>query len=69
MKNLKLNKIVLCCMLFVSPFLAMANDIDDQDGDVQDVPAAPINDYIPMALMVAVGLSYVLLTKKKTVKN
>jgi hypothetical protein len=67
MKNSKLNKIVLFCMLLATPFSAMANDIDDGNGngDVQDIPAAaPIDDYLPLAFIAAIGMSYILLRKK-----
>lgn len=66
MKNLKLTKIVLFCMLFASPFTAMADDIDNANGDgnVQDIPAAPIDDYVPMAFIAIIGMSYLLIGKK-----
>jgi hypothetical protein len=66
MKNNKLTKIVLFCLLFASPFVAMADDIDDGngDGDVQDIPTAPIDDYLALAFVAAIGISYVLLRKK-----
>lgn len=66
MKNIKLKKIVLFCMLFACPFAAMADDIDggNGDGDVQDVPSAPIDDYIPLVFVAAIALSYKLLCKK-----
>jgi hypothetical protein len=70
MKNIKFKKIVLFCMLFACPFAAMADDIDggNGDGDVQDVPGAPIDDYIPLAFVAAIALSYKLV-QKNTVKN
>lgn len=66
MKNLKLTKIVLFCILFASSFTAMADDIDNGngDGDVQDVPGAPIDEYIPLAFVAIIGISYILLRKK-----
>lgn len=71
MKNRKLYKIVLCCMLFVSPFLTMAQADDlgggNDGGDVNDnsTPAAPIDDYVSFAVVAALGLGYVVLSKKK----
>lgn len=66
MKNNKLNKIVFFCMLIAVPFSAMADDIDNGNGngDVQDVPAAPIDDYIPFAVICAIGVGYLALGKK-----
>lgn len=72
MKNRKLNKIVLCCLLFVSPFLSMADDIGDGngDGDVNDnTPAAPIDAYVPLLFLAATGLGYVLLVGRKPARK
>lgn len=68
MKKIKINKIVLCCMLFACPFLAMADDLDDGNGDVNDVAAAPINDYIPLMALTAVCFGYYLI-QKQTMKE
>ncbi len=66
MKTNKLIKVLFCLALFASPIIALADDIDDGNGngDVQDTPAAPIDDYIPVALMAAAGLGYIALRKK-----
>lgn len=69
MKNYKLNKIIFFCFLFVISFPAMADDIDNtnnDNGDVQDIPSAPIDDYIPLAFIAAVGLSLKFLRLKDT---
>lgn len=66
MKNNKLNKIVFFCMLMAVPFSAMADDIADGNGngDVQDTPAAPIDDYLPFAVICAIGVGYLAVRKK-----
>ena len=57
-------------MLFVSPFLAMADDIDDGNGngDVDDnaIPTAPIDDYAPLLVLGALALGYAVIHKKRT---
>lgn len=50
------------------PFLsAMAQD-DEFDDDVQDVPAAPIDKYILIAIVIAIYMAYQFL-KKQQIKN
>ena len=69
MKYNKIIKVLFCVFFFAMPLLVNANDdLDDGNGngDVGDNPAAPINDYIPVALLAAAGLGYVLLRKKTT---
>lgn len=58
MINNKINKIIFFCFLFSSSFTAMADDIDNSssgNGDVQDVVAAPIDDYLPLIFMAGIG--------------
>lgn len=43
-----------------------AQDLPDFEDDVVDNPVAPIDDYLPIALLTAVGLGWVLLRKKAT---
>ena len=66
MKTNKIIKVLFCLVLFASPIIANADDIDDANGtgDVNDTAAAPIDDYIPVALIAAAGLGYMLLRKK-----
>lgn len=68
MKNRNLNKIALFYLLLIIPYSALADDIDESnlDGDVQDIPTAPIDDYIQVALVIGIGCGYVLLRKKAT---
>ncbi len=58
----------LFCMLvfLMTTTLGFAADPEDGGGDTDDttIPAAPINDYIPVALIAAAGLGYVALRKK-----
>lgn len=66
MKNRKIYKIAIICMLMFSSFSAMADDIDDGNGngDTVDVVAAPIDNYVPLAFIIATGLSFILICKK-----
>jgi hypothetical protein len=41
-----------------------AQDLPEFEDDVVDNPVAPIDDYLPLALLTAVGLGWVLLRKK-----
>ncbi|WP_281337213.1 hypothetical protein [Flavobacterium eburneipallidum] len=44
--------------LFFFPMVVMAQDADDPFADdTQDVPAAPIDDYIVMALVIAICIA------------
>ena len=63
MKNNKLNKIVFFCLMLAVPFSAMADDIDNGNGDVQDV-AAPIDNYLSFAIIAAIGIAYIIIQKK-----
>ncbi|MEY2693556.1 MAG: hypothetical protein RIT03_1948 [Bacteroidota bacterium] len=42
-----------------------AQDLPEFEDDVVDNPVAPIDDYLPLALLTAVGLGWVLLRKKE----
>ena len=67
MKNRKINKIFICFMLFLSPFLSMADDIGDGNdgGDVIDtVPVAPIDNYIPLVVVAAIGFGYAVIRRR-----
>ena len=47
-----------------------AQDLPEFEDDVVDnPPAAPIDDYLPLALLKAVGLGWVLLRKKNIIHN
>ena len=60
-------------MLFVSPFMAMADDIGDGNGtgDVDDnaIPVAPIDDYAPLLVLGALVVGYTVTNKKRTTIN
>ena len=64
MKTNNIFKVLFCFMILLSPIIANADDLDNGNPDVEDVPAAPIDDYIPAALIAAAGLGYMLLRKK-----
>ena len=58
----KLYYVVVALALTTSGFSQ-----EEGGGDVDDTgtpPAAPINDYVPVALLAAAGLGYVLLHKR-----
>lgn len=66
MKN-KLIKALFALILFTLPFSSLADDIDNGnvDGDVQDIPTAPIDDYIIEATFTAIVLTFMLLKNRK----
>ena len=65
MKTNKIIKILFCLALFASPIIAHADDLGDGNPDtIDEVPLAPIEDYIPVALLAASGLGYLFLRKK-----
>lgn len=69
MKNIKIIKVLFCLALFASPAIANADDVTEQEADVQDTVAAPIDDYVPLLVLGALGLGYVVLSKKKTLQT
>lgn len=60
MKNIK----TLLIVLMLAAGLQNANAQEDFDDDTQDVPSAPINDYIIPMLLIGVYLGYRLLKSK-----
>ena len=67
MINNKINKIIFFCMLLLTSFKAMADDIDNSttgNGDVQDVVTAPIDNYLAIVIIAAIGLSFIFLRPK-----
>lgn len=66
MKN-KLRKSILFLVLLALPFSTFADDIDNGNGngDVQDVTAAPIDTYIPIAIITVLIFSYIILHRRK----
>lgn len=64
MKINNISKLIVCTLLFLSPLTMSADDITDQEGDVEDVPAAPISDYAPVLLLGSVVVGYSLLRKR-----
>ena len=59
MKN-KLIKVIVLTFLFTFSTFSYADDLDDGngDGDVQDIPTAPISDYVPLMAFAALALVY-----------
>lgn len=68
MKTKKIIKVLFCLALFASPVIANADDVTDQEADVQDTVAAPIDDYLPFALIAGIGIGYVVLRKKNAIQ-
>ena len=67
MINNRINKIIFFCMLLLTSFTAMADDIDNSttgNGDVQDVVTAPIDNYLAIVIIAAIGLSFIFLRPK-----
>ena len=63
MKKYKLTGVLLFifCLNSLTIFAQEATDFND---DVEDVPAAPIDNWIPFAILIAIGFGYVMLNKK-----
>mgnify|MGYP000394934850 CR=1 FL=1 len=56
--------VLLALLVTVSTY---AQDLPEFEDDVVDNPVAPIDDYLPLALLTAVGLGWVLLRKKNII--
>jgi hypothetical protein len=63
MKNIYKNILVVMMLLILS-FTANAQDPDDPLSE--DPGAAPIGDYVPLMLIVAIGLGYFLIEKRQS---
>lgn len=57
-----LTRILLLVFLFASQFLAAQPGFDD---DVVDEPAAPINTYLIYLGIIALGIAFYVINKKK----
>lgn len=70
MKIEKIVKMIVCFVLFALPMTAFADDLEDGNGaaggDVQDIPTAPISDYVPLLALGGIVLGYRLLRKRAT---
>ncbi|MFM2265685.1 MAG: hypothetical protein RLZ77_1105 [Bacteroidota bacterium] len=60
-KQTPLFAVLLAVLVTASTY---AQDLPEFEDDVVDNPVAPIDDYLPLALLTAVGLGWVLLRKK-----
>ena len=60
MKIHKILKVAVLTLLFTFPAISHADDLGDGNGngDVQDIPTAPISDYIPLLALGALALGY-----------
>lgn len=60
MKIIKQKIIRKACILFfmLMPFLTAIAQEDEFEDDVQDVPAAPIDNYILIAIALAIYIAY-----------
>ena len=59
---------LLLTLLFLTisiPTWAQGDDPDPAPGDPGAVPVAPVDQYVPFTLIAVVGLSYILLARKK----
>ena len=63
MKKYKLTGVLLFIFCLNSLTL-LAEEATDFTDDVEDVPAAPIDNWIPFAILIAIGFGYVMLNKK-----
>ena len=65
MKFNTIFKVLICVMVFLSPLLASAqDDLGNGNGDVADIPAAPISDYAPLLLVAGLAIGYRFLRKR-----
>lgn len=66
MKKCKLTGILLVifCLNSLTIFAQEATDFND---NVEDVPQAPIDNWIPFAILLAIGFGYVMLNKKTSI--
>lgn len=66
MKKCKLIGVLLFifCLNSLTIFAQEATDFND---DVEDVPQAPIDNWIPFAILLAIGFGYVMLNKKTSI--
>lgn len=69
MKRDKIIKIVIMALLLTLPEITFADDLGNGNsgGDVQDVSAAPISDYIPLAALGGLAVGFCLLRRKARV--
>lgn len=63
MKKYKLTGVLLFIFCLNSLTL-LAQEATDFSDDVEDVPAAPIDNWIPFAMLIAIGFGYIMLNKK-----
>lgn len=65
----KIVKIICCTLLFAMPLSVAADDLDggNGNGDVQDVPTAPISDYVPALLIAGTFLGFAIIKKRSQV--
>lgn len=66
--NIKFTKFCLIALVTMFSFTSYAQDPGGDGGEQEGPEAVPINDYLPVALVAAIGLGYVLLRKKIAVK-
>ena len=64
-KQIILQKFLTVAFVMLPFFAAMANAGDPFDDDVIDTPAAPIDDYIWLMLVVAIYLAFQFFKQKQ----
>jgi hypothetical protein len=67
MKN-RYKSILVVMMLLTMNFTANAQDEPELVPGDPGIPAAPIGDYVPLMLVIALGLGY-FLTQKREIKE
>ncbi len=65
--NNKFTKFFLVVFITMISFVSFAQDVDPggDGGDHEQPEAAPIGDYIPLALLIGTYIGYILFIKKK----
>lgn len=67
----KFKKFCIIAIFIMSNLVSYAQEpTPGGDGGIQEEPeAAPINDFIPIALIMGAGIGYMLFTKRKVAKQ
>jgi hypothetical protein len=65
----KFKKICIIAFVIMSTLITYAQEPGGDGGPQEQPEAAPINDFIPIALIMGAGIGYMLFTKRKVAKQ
>ena len=63
MKNQKIIQKIFTLLLLLAPILSVMAQDDTFDDDIQDVPGAPIDNYLLLLLVVGIYLAFRVIKK------